>query len=1003
MPLGMSGPEEDVKYTAAHNWVNVCLWCGVVCPQRVTLIANNNRGCHDCGIVTSSPEGRNLPDRVGVYPPAADMAVGGEYLPKSLSQLAREKTLGRARATRALRRLNWSTEAQLLANQIREQQRRLSVLLMKCEAGIEACQEEDQLEAQCGFVCEAEQQRLTTFVRTRVGREAVKYYHVRDLFVQGDVVLETGHESAMTQQETVAFVDESAGLRVGVDESYDGVSGMDQTTNTSLSDFLKRPVRIASFTWNEADAVGTTNTFAPWHLYFNDTRVKYKLNNFAFIQAKLKVKVLINASPFYYGAMIGSYIPNVGLTPSTIVNDAGTRYFIPLSQRPHMWILPQGSKGDEMTLPFFYHKNFLNIQSAAALTAMGSISFVNYTALASANGAVGVGVSVQVYAWAEDVKLSGPSVGLSMQGGDEYGNGVVSAPATAIANGAKWFENIPIIGRFATATRIGASAVSSIASMFGFTDVPNVNTTEPFRPTAFPQLASTAISYPTEKLTVDPKNELTIDPSVLGLPPTDEMVISHLVQRESYLTTATWSSTNAVDDILFSARVAPAFFDNDNAIQSKVYQIPLCWISQLFKNWRGDIIFRFKFVASPYHKGRVRISFDPAGYAATNIINDAVSQTVVMTQIVDLGEESDVEVRIPYQQATAFMQNRTDLTASAISWSTSLTPTFSYSDIFDNGTITMRVQTNLTAPVAVTSVPILVFVRGAENIEFANPCELGNYSMFAPQSGEVYGDPMTMVAGKVTNVNPDRFLLNFGESVKSLRQLLRRFSLVSVEMLATDSSHYCLVKRRFSRFPVYFGYDPKGTHSAVGLVVAANFPFNFSKVTPFNWVAPAFVAHRGSMQWNFNHELPPDSTLQHIRVYRDTQNSGDAGTTVVTRNPKGSVSNGSAFFALNASAGASGMAVTSQETNSGLTVQLPNYTRFRMQTTSPAQSTDLSNVDGSDIDAHVVEYDIYAGTSATYVTNSRLWQYSSIGTDYGLHFFLNVPTVWIYSAYPTPN
>jgi hypothetical protein len=820
-----------------------------------------------------------------------------------------------------------------------------------------------------------------------------KRYHLQ---LQSALVTESGHDSALIKQENVQFVDEATGLKVGIDESYDGVSASDQTLNTSLTAFLNRPVRIASFTWNEADPVGTTHTYAPWHLYFNDTRIKKKVDNFAFIQCKLKVKVLINASPFYYGAMIGAYTPNPGLTPDTVINDTGTRWFIPTSQKPHMWIYPQGSKGDEMTLPFFYHKNWLNIQSASDLTNMGTLKFINYTDLAQANGVVGTGVSVQIYAWAEDVKLSGPSVGLAMQS-DEYGNGVVSAPATAIANGARWFENIPVIGRFATATRIGASAVSSIAALFGFTNVPNIKDCEAVRSAPFPQLASTAIGYPTEKLTIDSKNELTVDPSVLGLPALDEMVISHLAMKESYLCTATWTGANAVDDILFSARVAPALFDNDGLANAKVYQTPLCWLSQLFKGWRGDIIFRFKFVATPYHKGRVRITFDPSGTAAGNIITDANSQMVTMTQIVDLGEESDVEIRIPYQQATAFMQARNDLTSSAVSWSTSLTPTFSYSDVFDNGTITVRVQTLLTAPVAITTIPILVFVRAAENIEFANPCALGNnYSMFTPQSNDVYGTPMELVAGAPASVHDQRYLINYGESVKSLRQLLRRQTLSVVNTFANIGTYYSTPYVRFCKFPTHYGFDPSGVHRAVGLIAPGPWNFNFSFMTPYNWISPAFCGQRGSMQWTMNWSNPNTFEKQSLRVIRDNQNSG-AATIGVLSGAKIFQSDTPRFTMINWLSGASGQALTNQRTQTGISVQLPMQTRFRMESTQPLKFTTPSSIDGSDIDYYRVEGHSLSGVSPQ---NDFLCMHVGIGTDFGLHYFVNVPTFYLYSATP---
>jgi len=826
----------------------------------------------------------------------------------------------------------------------------------------------------------------------------------RKFQLQSDIVIDAAQSTPqVTGQETTQFIDENSGLDVGLDESYDGISAMDGAEAIGLAQFLSRPVRIASYTWRESDAVGTTTTIKPWSLFFGDSRIKHKLNNFAFLQAKLKVKVLINASPFYYGATLGTYQPLQSYTPSTIKNDAGTRYFIPLSQRPHMWIYPQECKGDTMTLPFFYYKNWLNALSLTDLENMGELKFINFTTLRSANGASGVGVSVQVYAWAEDIKVAGPTVGLALQSGDEYGNGVISAPASAIASGAKWFENIPIIGRFATATRIGASAVSAIASLFGWTNVPVLSNTEPVRPSPFPRLAATDIGYPTEKLTLDSKNELTVDPSVLGLPAIDELAIGNLASRESYLTTAMWDDSDIVDDILFSSRVNPTLYDAESGFVARAYMTPVCWVAQLFKHWRGDIIFRFKFVASPYHKGRVRISYDPSGTSGQNIVTDATSQTVVMTQIVDLGVDSDIEIRVPYQQATAFQQVRNDITSSGIPFSTSGSPSWSYNALFDNGFITMRVQTNLTGPVAGTSVPVLVFVRAAENFEVANPTDLQDATTFNLQSGDVYGKPMPLIAGTSTKMpHPDLYLINFGENIKSLRKLMRRQSLSFVSQPVipgvADNSLYV---EKLGRIPPYLGYDPNGIHQAVGLLEPIDtFKFNYCNNTPINWVAPAFIGMRGSIQWTIN--VDGKDACSHMRVYRDTTTIPSAAYTQSYTETIGPTSRSSRFYKEFCKAGVSGSALTNQRTNAGLSVQLPMYSKYRFQTTEPGNATALSIKDESAIDSHIWEYGVTRGLpdGSTVDKAVKIWHYVGIGTDFNLFHFLNVPTVRVFVAMP---
>jgi len=54
------------------------------------------------------------------------------------------------------------------------------------------------------------------------------------------------------------------------------------TNNTMLAHFLRRPVKISSFTWNESDPVGALRFLNPWSLWATNTYVTNKLNNYAF-------------------------------------------------------------------------------------------------------------------------------------------------------------------------------------------------------------------------------------------------------------------------------------------------------------------------------------------------------------------------------------------------------------------------------------------------------------------------------------------------------------------------------------------------------------------------------------------------------------------------------------------------------------------------------------------------------------------------------------------------
>lgn len=827
------------------------------------------------------------------------------------------------------------------------------------------------------------------------------------------LVTMTDHHADELDQEVVRFLDENVGQNTGFTSVLDNVTLRDSAQeNAELADFLSRPVRIASFTWNESDAIGTYHAYNPWHLFFNDARIKYKTNNYAFIQCDLKIKVLINASPFYYGAMIMAYqpLPNLCATYNMITADAGTGYFIPYSQRPHLWIYPTANAAGEMTLPFFLNRNWLKIQSAADFINMGSLMFINYTALASANGATGSGVTVQVYAWAENVRLSGPSVGLAMQAKNDEYSGPISGPASAIAEAAGALARIPLISKFATATQMGARGVANGARLLGFTNTPVISDVQPFRPAAIAPMSTSEISYPVEKLTLDPKNELTIDPNTVGLGSVDELSICHLVQKESYLCTTTWATSNATDDILFSSLVAPSMYYTDGQTNAKIFMTPMCWLSYNFVHWRGDIIFRFKFVASPFHKGRVRISFDPAGYSGENIISDSTSTTAVFTTVVDLGKDTDVELRVPFQQAYPWLRENGFPIAGNTLWSTSASPTFAYDSALHNGTIVMRVLTALSAPVSTSSIPVMVFVRGAENLEFANPSNVFNdnstlYSWLPVQASDDIEETVLKVVagGQIHKPAPERCLVNYGESINNLRQVLRRASLAYIRQGTADTASVCAWSTwMVGRLPPCPGYDVGGLDSAHGLVATGStFAYNYSKLHPITYISAPFIGVRGSVihHYNFTRGRP----IQHLRVVRCPHSI----TTALSENF--SAINGAtpATTAYNAllyvSGGSSGHALTNQQTQAGLSVSMPYYSNLKFSSAAPVRGSTFATSDGSAYDTFLLET-IF---DDTLTDNNRrdllLCDYASIGTDFTVHFFLNVPTLFRYASVPVPT
>lgn len=795
-------------------------------------------------------------------------------------------------------------------------------------------------------------------------------------------------QMAVDQEQTTGFVDANPGVEVGSSASPLDYELADAQTTADLASFLSRPVRVLTTTWTQGDPIGfkvSNNTV--WSNFANNASIARKINNFAFIRGTLKLKFVLNASPFLYGSMRAMYQPLANFKAFGANISSMPNQLIPISQMPGVWIDPAHSEGAVLSCPFICQRSFLRVAVLNDFVTMGTLNLVVYNPLASANGSTS-SVSVQVYAWMEDVVLAGPTLSPALQA-DEYGVGPVSLPASAIASASRKLGDVPIIGKFAKATSIGASAVSKIASLFGYTDVPVISDAMPVRSSPFPQLATAQIGYPFEKLALDPKNELSIDPAIAGLDGTDELAVANFAQRESYLTGATWTSALAVDAPLFTSRVTPQL----GAIAGTVYDFtPMGLLSSLFRNWRGDIIFRFRFIATPFHKGRVRISYDPF---STLVQTTGDTGPYVFNKIIDLGAETDVEFRIPYQQALPWCY--ADSLIVNTTWSTSASPTVTLPDTFHNGMISIKVLTALTGPTSTSSVGVQVFVRGAENLEFANP-SVGDYDLtpYALQSEEYSEtrDVESMTMGVAGGAESHRELVNFGESVRSLRSLLRRKNLLDTVYVPPPAANTVgTFKIHQTRFPLYYGYDLTGWNLAKGTVVpASNFSFNFALISPWHLLSNCFLAQRGSMHWTFNPHKGNGAVTSRISRYNYQFPGYSSG---YQAGPNTNANIIEAGYWRNSTSTGAGSSLTHTHTSNGHSVALPSYSPFKFQTTDPREISSPSpsgnRYDGGVYDTITVEFPYDSVNNP--IEGFAVERYFSIGTDYSLHFFLCCPSL----------
>jgi hypothetical protein len=180
---------------------------------------------------------------------------------------------------------------------------------------------------------------------------------------------------------------------------------------------------------------------------------------------------------------------------------------------------------------------------------------------------------------------------------------------------------IPQIKPFAMATSTVLNGVASAARVLGYSRPPVTRNPEPYRPTPISSLALTTVPDTAQKLTVDDKQELTIDPAIAGIGTYDPLCIRNIAGRESFLTKFSWNVGTAPETLLWNARVDPVMWAESG---STAYHFTPCAIAALpFKYWTGTMKFRFQVVCSTFHKGRLKVVYDP-NYLASNEYNTII-------------------------------------------------------------------------------------------------------------------------------------------------------------------------------------------------------------------------------------------------------------------------------------------------------------------------------------------------------------------------------------------
>jgi len=697
-----------------------------------------------------------------------------------------------------------------------------------------------------------------------------------------------------TTSENVQFMDTNPAFNYLVSSSDDPTRGLADMGDATLGDFLSRPILIKEYTW--APGLNFFEQFNPWELFMNDSRNINRICNYNLFRSKLCIRFLINGNGFYYGRMLVSYNP-LHTTDQTSVwqyRIAGGGAYdadnIMASQKPHIYLNPTECQGGDLCVPFVHYQNALKV-TTAQWSEMGLVTMLPLTELKNANGATDP-ITISVFAYVEDAVMSIPTnmnpVTVTPQS-DEYGDSPVSGPASAVARVAGALTSAPVIGRFARATQIAAGAVGGIAKLFGMSRPAVIDPIKVYKPEYVGGMANTNTPDGTNKLSFDVKQEVTIDPSVVGIGPEDEMSLVAIAKRESYYTSFTWDpaggNASGPGHRLFRTQVHPGInqvVNPGSAIPNAIEEfhfLPCGLAAMPFEAWGGSMEFRFQVVCSNFHRGRIRLVWDPSDLDGVN--NGGYN--TAYNRIIDIADMKDFTFRVGWGREYSFLPYVDPFVRYDDVGSYKPLPTFQtdnsqdagFAEVLGNGILSVYVVNDLTVPNTNpgvnNSIQINVFASMCDDARFAQPVDMSRrpISYFRPPAGEeANSEPVvepqsdTMAeqemapvsAGVDTSIAAEQpttdhmMTVFYGEQITSVRELLKRYAFHSCTPITGD----LFQKVTMPDMPYYAGYNPSGMNiTSSGYWTGSRYAY--CNTTYLNLFTPAYVAYRGGVRWK--HQL----------------------------------------------------------------------------------------------------------------------------------------------------
>lgn len=551
---------------------------------------------------------------------------------------------------------------------------------------------------------------------------------------------------------------------------------------SDLIEQLSRPMNQTAITWQSTGFNSATQqvVIQPFYLWRSDARVLRKLQGISGIRGTLHMKLIFETTPFHMGLFMVSHVCQANSTFVNFANMTPTR----LSTMNPMYVNANSANNAEYVIPYEHQVPFIPVDTSSTTNEwklLSSTIFQVICPLSKSDGSSPGTITITPYLWLTDIALfnetSYVATSSVKKGKDNVNNPMKASSAFAkISEVSHGLAGVPIIGETASIIGTVASGISGILNIFGFSK-PTDSTRHQIIRRDMDNLALSDLDDQSQLLALTKSQSSDMGSIYLRQPQLDPLDIAAFCGVPAFLGCITLNPSDSVGGAYVRLPITPYLMSGwtgYNTSYNLRAHTPLSYAAALFEFWSGSLIFNFTAVGSPLCKGSILIQHWPEPFVNSSSIVSEFGTS--KSCIYDISNTSSMDVVVHNTDPKVFSRSTQFVQPCAV------TPPFGFTltnYTCSSGVLNVACQTPLQCPSSSALVYVVVTIRAGPDFRLASPTK---YNLmlddFCSTSAFVLNDgnqTMTCVLVPKSFDYASFEKAFFGESVVSLRQLIKRY------------------------------------------------------------------------------------------------------------------------------------------------------------------------------------------------------------------------------------